>query len=87
MLSRRLGKRSLLGARISAPPLLGDGVLVTTQVPSLQPELSKTSSPLASYEDSHSKEQAEESASQNQNWLVLQPGQQVSKWVLLMDVL
>ncbi|XP_060106369.1 zinc finger protein 395 [Heteronotia binoei] len=77
VLSRRLGKRSLLGARISAPPLLGDGVLVTTQVSSLQPELSETSSPLASYEDSHSKDQAEESTSQNQHWLALQPGQQV----------
>ncbi|XP_048372826.1 zinc finger protein 395 [Sphaerodactylus townsendi] len=77
VLSRRLGKRSLLGARISAPPLLGDGVLVTTQVSSLHPELSKMSSPLASYEDSHLKEQAEESTNQNQNWLALEPGQKV----------
>ncbi|XP_054844506.1 zinc finger protein 395 [Eublepharis macularius] len=77
VLSRRLGKRSLLGARISAPPLLGDGVLVATQIPPLQPDLSKMSSPLASYEDNHSKEQAEESANQNQNWQALQPGQKV----------
>ncbi|XP_053105332.1 zinc finger protein 395 [Hemicordylus capensis] len=78
VLSRRLGKRSLLGARISAPPLLGDGMLVTAQVPPLQPsEHSKGSSHLAALEDGPFKEHVEEAGSPNQSWLVLQPGQKV----------
>uniref|UniRef100_A0A8D2IQL7 Zinc finger protein 395 n=1 Tax=Varanus komodoensis TaxID=61221 RepID=A0A8D2IQL7_VARKO len=48
VLSRRLGKRSLLGARISAPPLLGDGVLMATQVCPPQPEHSKGALPTLS---------------------------------------
>ncbi|XP_054035732.1 zinc finger protein 395 [Dryobates pubescens] len=39
MLSRRLGKRSLLGTRVSAPGALADGVLVATHVPGLQTDL------------------------------------------------
>ncbi|KAM6323810.1 zinc finger protein 395 [Aegotheles albertisi] len=39
VLSRRLGKRSLLGTRVSAPGALADGVLVATQIPGLQPDL------------------------------------------------
>ncbi|XP_010143824.1 PREDICTED: zinc finger protein 395 [Buceros rhinoceros silvestris] len=39
MLSRRLGKRSLLGTRVSAPGALADGVLVATQIPSLPSDL------------------------------------------------
>ncbi|KAJ7341353.1 hypothetical protein JRQ81_005350 [Phrynocephalus forsythii] len=77
VLSRRLGKRSLLGARISAPPLLGDGVLVTTRAHPLPPELSKGSSPPVSCEDGHFKEQADGPGDQNQNGPVLQPGQKV----------
>ncbi|XP_061482123.1 zinc finger protein 395 [Rhineura floridana] len=78
VLSRRLGKRSLLGARISAPQLLGDGVLMTAPPPPpLQPEYSKGSPQLASYEEGHFKEQAEDSGSRNQNWPALQPGQKV----------
>ncbi|XP_063156749.1 zinc finger protein 395 isoform X2 [Candoia aspera] len=75
VLSRRLGKRSLLGARISAPPLLGDGMLMTTQVHPLQPEHRKAPPHLVSYEDGHFKEHVEDSGSQNQNWPVLRPGQ------------
>ncbi|XP_058020763.1 zinc finger protein 395 isoform X1 [Ahaetulla prasina] len=79
VLSRRLGKRSLLGARISAPPLLGDGMLMTAQVHPLQPEHTRVSSHQStlSYEDGHFKEHVEASGNQNQNWPVLQPGQKV----------
>uniref|UniRef100_A0A8D0FSN1 Zinc finger protein 395 n=1 Tax=Strix occidentalis caurina TaxID=311401 RepID=A0A8D0FSN1_STROC len=35
VLSRRLGKRSLLGTRVSAPSALADGVLVATQIPGM----------------------------------------------------
>ncbi|XP_013914258.1 PREDICTED: zinc finger protein 395 [Thamnophis sirtalis] len=79
VLSRRLGKRSLLGARISAPPLLGDGMLMTAQVHPLQPEHTRASShqSILSYEDGHFKEHVEASGNQNQNWPVLQPGQKV----------
>ncbi|XP_026527230.1 zinc finger protein 395 [Notechis scutatus] len=85
VLSRRLGKRSLLGARISAPPLLGDGMLMTTQVHPLQLEHTRASSHqnTLSYEEGRFKEHVEASGSQNQHWLLLQPGQKdrlLSKW-------
>lgn len=78
VLSRRLGKRSLLGARISVPPLLEDGVLVTAQVPPLQAlEHSKGLCRFASFEDGCFKEHLEEVGSRSQNWLALHPGQKV----------
>ncbi|NXU54658.1 ZN395 protein, partial [Turnix velox] len=43
VLSRRLGKRSLLGTRVSAPSTLSEGVLVSTQISSLQTDLSRAS--------------------------------------------
>uniref|UniRef100_A0ABM5FAJ5 Zinc finger protein 395 n=1 Tax=Pogona vitticeps TaxID=103695 RepID=A0ABM5FAJ5_9SAUR len=77
VLSRRLGKRSLLGARISAPTLLGDGVLLTTQAHPLHPELSKGSSLLASCEDRPFKDRADSPGDRNQNGPMLHPGQKV----------
>ncbi|XP_053239787.1 zinc finger protein 395 [Podarcis raffonei] len=77
VLSRRLGKRSLLGARISAPPLLGDGVLMMAPLPPLQTEHPKESPRLASCEDGRFKEPVGDSGSQGQNWPLLQPGQKV----------
>ncbi|XP_030304479.1 zinc finger protein 395 isoform X1 [Calypte anna] len=41
VLSRRLGKRSLLGTRVSAPSTLAEGVLVPPQISSLQTDLSQ----------------------------------------------
>ena len=79
VLSRRLGKRSLLGARISAPTLLGDGVLLTTQAHPLHPELSKGPSLLASCEDRPFKDRADSPGDRNQNGLMLHPGQKVSE--------
>ncbi|KAM6366636.1 zinc finger protein 395 isoform 2-T2 [Alca torda] len=51
VLSRRLGKRSLLGTRVSAPSTLSEGVLVTTQIPSLQTDLGRASAHAALQED------------------------------------
>nr|XP_009686569.1 PREDICTED: uncharacterized protein LOC104152765 [Struthio camelus australis] len=62
VLSRRLGKRSLLGTRVSAPSSLADGVLVTTQLPGLPADLSRVSSHAAPREDGPCKERAEESS-------------------------
>ncbi|XP_042302912.1 zinc finger protein 395 [Sceloporus undulatus] len=71
VLSRRLGKRSLLGARISAPPLLGEGVLVPAQA--LHPDHhDKGSPPLVPYE-----EHGDGPTDQHQNWPALLPGQKV----------
>ncbi|XP_054239606.1 zinc finger protein 395 [Indicator indicator] len=51
MLSRRLGKRSLLGTRVSAPGALADGVLVATHVPGLQADLGRASAHMVLQED------------------------------------
>ncbi|NXX46531.1 ZN395 protein, partial [Tricholaema leucomelas] len=51
MLSRRLGKRSLLGTRVSAPDALADGVLVTTHIPGLQTDLGRVSAHTVLQED------------------------------------
>ncbi|NXI41113.1 ZN395 protein, partial [Galbula dea] len=51
VLSRRLGKRSLLGTRVSAPGALADGVLVATQIPGLQTDLGQTSAHTLLQED------------------------------------
>lgn len=46
VLSRRLGKRSLLGTRVSAPAALAEGVLVATQIPGLPTgDLGRVSAP------------------------------------------
>lgn len=84
VLSRRLGKRSLLGARISAPPLLGGGVLMTTQAHPLQPELSSGSSLLVSCEEGHLKEHADGPGEANHNGPVLHPGQKVGEMFAFM---
>uniref|UniRef100_A0A8D0GDQ0 Zinc finger protein 395 n=1 Tax=Sphenodon punctatus TaxID=8508 RepID=A0A8D0GDQ0_SPHPU len=77
VLSRRLGKRSLLGARVSAPSALVEGILVTAPIPALRVELGRVPAHLGSYEDGHCKEHMEEEASfLNRNRL--QPGQKVS---------
>ncbi|XP_044306226.1 zinc finger protein 395 [Varanus komodoensis] len=75
VLSRRLGKRSLLGARISAPPLLGDGVLMATQVCPPQPEHSKGALALPAFEDGHFKEHVEDPGKPSQPWPALPAGQ------------
>ncbi|XP_065443526.1 zinc finger protein 395 isoform X8 [Chrysemys picta bellii] len=81
VLSRRLGKRSLLGTRVSTPSSLADRMLGTAQIPTLQAELSRVSSHLASYEGGRCKEQGEESSTMpsfpNLNRLQLHPGQRV----------
>lgn len=51
VLSRRLGKRSLLGTRVSTPGALAEGVLVTTQIPGLQTDLSQVSAHVVPRED------------------------------------
>lgn len=51
VLSRRLGKRSLLGTRVAAPSALAEGVLVATQIPGLQTDLGRASAHLAPQED------------------------------------
>ncbi|XP_067426032.1 zinc finger protein 395 isoform X2 [Emydura macquarii macquarii] len=82
VLSRRLGKRSLLGARVSTPSSLADRMLATAQIPALQAELSSVTSHLASYEGGRCKEQAEESSMMPSfptlNHLQLHPGQRVN---------
>ncbi|XP_065443523.1 zinc finger protein 395 isoform X5 [Chrysemys picta bellii] len=81
VLSRRLGKRSLLGTRVSTPSSLADRMLGTAQIPTLQAELSRVSSHLASYEGGRCKEQGEESSTMpsfpNLNRLQLHPGQRM----------
>ncbi|NWZ47413.1 ZN395 protein, partial [Haliaeetus albicilla] len=62
VLSRRLGKRSLLGTRVSAPSALADGVLVATQVPSLQTDLGQASAHTVPREDGSCAPSAEESS-------------------------
>lgn len=89
VLSRRLGKRSLLGARVSVPSSLVDGMLVTTSIPTLQAELSRASSHLVSYDDGQCREHSEEGSrapafpnpnlNLNPNRLQLHPGQKVCK--------
>lgn len=51
VLSRRLGKRSLLGTRVAAPSALAEGVLVATQIPGLQTDLGRASAHLVPRED------------------------------------
>ncbi|NXK52145.1 ZN395 protein, partial [Chauna torquata] len=58
VLSRRLGKRSLLGTRISAP----DGMLVAPQIHALQTDLSRAPSRAAPPEDGSCPQAAEESS-------------------------
>ncbi|XP_074847556.1 zinc finger protein 395 isoform X2 [Carettochelys insculpta] len=81
VLSRRLGKRSLLGARVSTPSSLADRMLGMAQIPTLQVELSRASSHLASYEGDRCKEQAKENSTvpsfPDLPRLQLQPGQRV----------
>ncbi|XP_074904982.1 zinc finger protein 395 isoform X2 [Buteo buteo] len=62
VLSRRLGKRSLLGTRVSAPSTLADGVLVATQVPGLQTDLGQASAHTVPREDGSCAPSAEESS-------------------------
>ncbi|XP_010072806.1 PREDICTED: zinc finger protein 395 [Pterocles gutturalis] len=62
VLSRRLGKRSLLGTRVSAPGALADGELVATQIPGLQTDLSRTSAYAVPQEDGSCVPLAEESS-------------------------
>ncbi|XP_053920083.1 zinc finger protein 395 isoform X3 [Cuculus canorus] len=62
MLSRRLGKRSLLGTRVSAPGVLADGVLVATQIPSFQPDLGRASVHTVPQEDGSCMPSVEESS-------------------------
>ncbi|XP_010149326.1 PREDICTED: zinc finger protein 395 [Eurypyga helias] len=62
VLSRRLGKRSLLGTRVSAPSALADGVLVATQIPGLQTDLSRTSAHMVPREDGSHAPSVEESS-------------------------
>lgn len=58
MLSRRLGKRSLLGTRVSAP----DGVLVAPQIHALPADLSRPLAHLAPPEDGSCPQAVEESS-------------------------
>ncbi|XP_030066513.1 zinc finger protein 395-like [Microcaecilia unicolor] len=80
MLSKRLGKRSLLGARVCAPSSVGDGVLTTGQVTSWQPEAAGGVY-LVSVEDGHCKELVEENAGatgfQSLSHFKFYPGQKV----------
>ncbi|CAM9976522.1 unnamed protein product [Bubo scandiacus] len=62
VLSRRLGKRSLLGTRVSAPSALADGVLVATQIPGLQTDLGRASAHTVPREDGSCVPSAEESS-------------------------
>ncbi|XP_030054555.1 zinc finger protein 395 isoform X2 [Microcaecilia unicolor] len=78
MLSKRLGKRSLLGARVCAPSCLGDRVLTTGHVTAWQPEVDRMVYPV-SIEGSHWKELQEENARTfpSLNRFKLYPGQKV----------
>lgn len=62
VLSRRLGKRSLLGTRVSAPGALADGVLVATQIPGLQTDLGRASAHTVPREDRSCAPSVEESS-------------------------
>ncbi|KAM9017498.1 zinc finger protein 395 isoform 1-T1 [Ara ararauna] len=62
VLSRRLGKRSLLGTRVSTPGALADGVLVATQIPGLQADLGRASAYAIPQEDGSCTLLAEESS-------------------------
>ncbi|NXG36385.1 ZN395 protein, partial [Dromaius novaehollandiae] len=62
VLSRRLGKRSLLGTRVAAPSSLADGALAAAQLPGLPADLSRVPSHAAPWEDGPRKERAEESS-------------------------
>ncbi|XP_062474528.1 zinc finger protein 395 isoform X2 [Pezoporus occidentalis] len=62
VLSRRLGKRSLLGTRVSTPGALADGVLVATQIPGLQTDLGGASAYAVPQEDGSCTLLAEESS-------------------------
>lgn len=62
VLSRRLGKRSLLGTRVSTPGALADGVLVATQIPGLQTDLGRPSTYAVPQEDGSCTLLAEESS-------------------------
>ncbi|XP_009953382.1 PREDICTED: zinc finger protein 395 [Leptosomus discolor] len=62
VLSRRLGKRSLLGTRVSAPSALADGMLVGTQISGLQTDLGGASARGAPREDGACAPSAEDSS-------------------------
>ncbi|XP_010288875.1 PREDICTED: zinc finger protein 395 [Phaethon lepturus] len=62
VLSRRLGKRSLLGTRVSAPSALAEGVLVATQIPGLQTDLGRVSAHVVPREEGSCALAAEESS-------------------------
>ncbi|NXH22368.1 ZN395 protein, partial [Bucco capensis] len=62
MLSRRLGKRSLLGNRISAPGALLDGVLLATHIPALHTDLGQLSAHTLPQEDASCVPAGEESS-------------------------
>ncbi|NXT74200.1 ZN395 protein, partial [Zapornia atra] len=62
VLSRRLGKRSLLGTRVSAPGALAEGVLVATQIPSLPTDLSRVSAHVMPQEEGSCTPSAEENS-------------------------
>uniref|UniRef100_A0A8C3PI42 Zinc finger protein 395 n=1 Tax=Calidris pygmaea TaxID=425635 RepID=A0A8C3PI42_9CHAR len=62
VLSRRLGKRSLLGTRVSAPSTLAEGMLVATQIPGLQTDLGQASAHTALREDGSCVPSVEESS-------------------------
>ncbi|NXT01713.1 ZN395 protein, partial [Jacana jacana] len=62
VLSRRLGKRSLLGTRVSAPSALAEGVLVATQIPGLQSDLGQAPAHTALREDRSCAPSVEESS-------------------------
>ncbi|XP_009069326.1 PREDICTED: zinc finger protein 395 [Acanthisitta chloris] len=62
VLSRRLGKRSLLGTRVSAPSALAEGVLVATQIPGLPMDLGRAPAHAAPREEGSCALPAEESS-------------------------
>lgn len=84
VLSRRLGKRSLLGTRVSASGALAEGVLVATQIPSLQTDLGRASAHTALQEDGSCVPSVEEScqAPRFPSHQQLRAGQQVRKETL-----
>ncbi|XP_069461789.1 zinc finger protein 395 [Ambystoma mexicanum] len=80
MLSKRLGKRSLMGARVCIPSAVGDGTLMSGHYPTLQAVLGGEP-PLVSCEDGYCKECPEEGSRvpecQALNRSKLYPGQKV----------
>ncbi|XP_069089869.1 zinc finger protein 395 isoform X2 [Pleurodeles waltl] len=80
MLSKRLGKRSLMGARVCVPSTVGDGTLMTGHYPTLQAVFGGEA-PLPSCEGGYCKECPEEGARapecQAPNRYKLYPGQKV----------